>query len=238
MSHGIHDLGSVRRQDQPASGPQSDSDTPNSILGIGRGLGTPEEIRKESFFDMLAFIFCPFYTFMSFTMIVTLVDLMAFFCLLVVDFNEKAYFTPTTMALDTLGAKNAYRMQQDFEIHRWVMPIILHASLSHLIFNVITQLIFGFRLEPSITWKETAIIYVMSGYGGVLMGCLMAPNTLAVGASSAIFGLLTATVNFRQLGYIAARWERLEGHQQLQFTMIWIGFMIVLTLMMSGVTPT
>lgn len=237
MSHGIHDLNSVRRLQPQPSASSSDA-VPQSILNMNRPLGTAAEIRKESFFDMLTFIFCPFYTFMSFTTVITLVDIFAYFCLLVIDFNDTAYLEPTTAALDTMGAKNAYRLQHDMEIYRWVTPMILHASFSHLVFNLIMQLFIGFRLEPSITWKQTAGIYVASGYGGVLMGCLMAPQMVAVGASAAVFGMLTATVRFKQIAYMVARWERLSAYPQLQFAAMSLGFMFIFLLLMSGVLFT
>lgn len=54
------------------------------------------------------------------------------------------------------------------------------------------QMILGFRLEPTVGTKKTILVYVISGIGGILFSSLVSPDTIAVGASTAIFGLTSA----------------------------------------------
>ena len=50
-------------------------------------------------------------------------------------------------------------------------------------------------IEKMLTLRRVAAIYILSGIGGVLFGCLINDN-ISVGASGAIFGLCGAFVNF------------------------------------------
>lgn len=105
------------------------------------------------------------------------------------------FLTPSVTALEDMGAKNAYKMQVEMEIWRWFCPVMLHANPAHLLFNLFLQAIIGYRLEPSVGWVDTAIVYWASGCGGVLLSALCSPTTLGVGASASILGLVTGTVN-------------------------------------------
>ena len=41
-------------------------------------------------------------------------------------------------------------MKNNFEIHRFVLPMFLHGDLGHLVANVVAQLMIGSSLEPDI----------------------------------------------------------------------------------------
>lgn len=74
-----------------------------------------------------------------------------------------------------------------------ITSIFTHGSISHLGFNMIFLLIFGFRLEERNYSKKG--IYMMYVITGVLSGVLsmfffFGPNSFSVGASGAVFGLL------------------------------------------------
>jgi len=66
--HSIRDFGNNRGGNNPVPAQQYSSPP---LLGAGAGLGTPETARKETFWDMLKFLFCPFFTSRSFIFAVT-----------------------------------------------------------------------------------------------------------------------------------------------------------------------
>jgi membrane associated rhomboid family serine protease len=138
---------------------------------------------------------CPYFSPQSFISLICLVDIGVYVIALAIGWEPGKFLTPTVNALVEMGAKDAYKMQVEMEMWRWFCPIVLHANLAHLLFNLFLQAIIGYRLEPSVGWVDTAIIYWASGCGGVLLSALCSPTTLGVGASASILGLVTGTVS-------------------------------------------
>ena len=198
------------------------------ILGYGMSIGTPEECRKESFWEMLKFIFCPFFVILSFILFITVVDIAIYFLTVFYDYDSEAFLEPTEDSLDTFGAKNPEK-QHDYQVWRWVTPVVLHADLNHIFFNVLIQLILGFRLEPTVgTWR-TAVVYILSGMGGVLFSSLVS-TSLAVGASTAIFGIISAMI-----AWIIMNWSALEGNFYRTFTLVWLIILLFLNVLLGFV---
>jgi membrane associated rhomboid family serine protease len=59
-------------------------------------------------------------------------------------------------------------MQKGLQLWRWFTPMLLHADLLHIgvkatQYNLIMQLILGFRLEPTVGLWRTVVVYVASG---------------------------------------------------------------------------
>jgi membrane associated rhomboid family serine protease len=201
------------------------------ILGYGFELGTAEEARKESFGRMLQLIFCPHFRAYSFIFIITCIQILLFFVTVGYDYNSDDFLKPTVNSLDTFGAKNPERMIEDYELWRWVTPMFLHADLMHLTFNLIMQVILGFRLEPTVGPWITIVIYVGSAIGGVLFSCLVSPDTLSVGASTAIFGLISSMI-----AWIIFNWSSLENDMYRTVTIIWLIVILVFSLLMGFVS--
>lgn len=77
----------------------------------------------------------------------------------------------------------------------WVTYMFLHGGFGHLFMNMLTLFFFGPPLER--TWGGRYFIryYVVAGLGGALFSLLLYPligQSLVIGASGAIFGLLLA----------------------------------------------
>jgi membrane associated rhomboid family serine protease len=70
----------------------------------------------------------------------------------------------------------------------------LHAGPLHLLFNMYVLYIAGTLLEPGIGTPRFVAIYVISLLSGSFGALLLDPNTVTVGASGAIFGLMAAVV--------------------------------------------
>ena len=81
------------------------------------------------------------------------------------------------------------------EVWRLFSAMFLHADIVHLFGNMFFLLIFGLRAEEMFDVDEYILIYLLSGLaGGLLTLGLWPPDSLSVGASGAIFGMLGATI--------------------------------------------
>ena len=80
------------------------------------------------------------------------------------------------------------------EVWRLFTAMFVHADIVHIFGNMFFLLIFGLRAEDMFDVKEYFLIYFLSGLAGGLLTLLLWPDTLSVGASGAIFGVLGATM--------------------------------------------
>lgn len=95
--------------------------------------------------------------------------------------------------LEVFGQFNYYVMQG--EVWRLFTAMFVHADIVHLFGNMFFLLIFGLRAEEMFDIKEYMLIYFLSGLaGGFLTLTLWPLDTLSVGASGAIFGMVGATI--------------------------------------------
>jgi len=83
----------------------------------------------------------------------------------------------------------------------WMLftSMFLHANLLHLGGNVFFLLLFGTALEEQVSVRRWIVTYFASGLAGNLVFLLLLPDASGVGASGAIWGLLTAAGGFRGL---------------------------------------
>ncbi len=70
----------------------------------------------------------------------------------------------------------------------------LHASPLHLLMNMFLLWLLAKELEPSLGHLRFGLVYLVSLLGGSLGVIALSPDTMAVGASGAIFGLMGALV--------------------------------------------
>ncbi|MDD5193013.1 MAG: rhomboid family intramembrane serine protease [Candidatus Nanoarchaeia archaeon] len=75
-----------------------------------------------------------------------------------------------------------------FQVWRFLTAIFLHASIVHLMYNLLALLIFGFILENKIGSRNFLIVFLSSG----VLANLIAVNfyNSSLGASGAIYGIL------------------------------------------------
>ena len=81
---------------------------------------------------------------------------------------------------------------RDGDWWRIVTGGFLHAGLIHIGFNMYVLFILGSLLEPGIGTPRFLAVYFVSLLGGSFGALLLSPNELTVGASGAIFGLMSA----------------------------------------------
>jgi membrane associated rhomboid family serine protease len=104
--------------------------------------------------------------------------------------------------------------------YRIVTAGFLHAGLIHILFNMVALFFLGSLLEPGIGTPRFLAVYFVSLLAGSFGALLLSPNALTVGASGAVFGLLSAA-------FIFAR------HRGLEQIAGQIGFFIILNIVFT-----
>jgi membrane associated rhomboid family serine protease len=85
---------------------------------------------------------------------------------------------------------------------RLLTSTLLHGSILHLLFNMYALYWLGPQLERILGHSRFAALYVLSALGGSVASYWFSDLlTVSVGASGAIFGLITATI---VLGWLAS----------------------------------
>ncbi|MDU3350439.1 MAG: rhomboid family intramembrane serine protease [Clostridium sp.] len=82
------------------------------------------------------------------------------------------------------------------EIYRLLTSAFLHGGIIHIFFNMSALNIIGREVEAVYGSKRYIAIYVISALGESVVSYLFKPNSISVGASGAIFGLLGAMLLF------------------------------------------
>jgi membrane associated rhomboid family serine protease len=91
---------------------------------------------------------------------------------------------------------------QDGEYWRLITSGFLHANLIHIGFNMYLLWLLGQILEPAIGRLRFTVLYLTSLLGGSFGALLVTPNSLTIGASGAVFGLMgAAIITLRSRGF-------------------------------------
>jgi rhomboid protease GluP len=102
--------------------------------------------------------------------------------------------TDSTLLLD-LAQINAFVAAGEW--WRIFTPILLHASVMHILFNMWALWVLGPQVERGVgTLPFVALYLAAAGVGGVFAFYLGDLNDIAVGASGAIFGLFGVWLNW------------------------------------------
>jgi rhomboid protease GluP len=98
-------------------------------------------------------------------------------------------------ALWVLGAKLDQSIWGDHEYWRLVTAGFLHGSLLHIAFNSWALFVLGSQVEEVFSTPRFLVIYFASTIGGFFLSARMS-NSLSIGASAGIMGLIGAMVAF------------------------------------------
>ena len=84
----------------------------------------------------------------------------------------------------------------NLELWRLITSMFLHGDALHLFSNMVSLLIFGSYIELSFSKVKFVLIYFVSGFLGSLFTVFLLPlNTISLGASGAVFGLIGAALS-------------------------------------------
>lgn len=102
----------------------------------------------------------------------------------------------TNEALYYFGADFAPAVRSNvLNIYRFITSAFLHGSILHLLCNMYALFILGTQVETFLGKKKFTFIYLISAITGSLLSFVFT-NSLSVGASGAIFGLMGSLLYF------------------------------------------
>lgn len=104
-------------------------------------------------------------------------------------------FGPSSHTLEKLGALDWSKVVKKHQGWRLVTCVWLHAGIIHLLANMLSLVFIGIRLEQQFGFVRVGVIYLLSGFGGSVLSSLFIRNSISVGASGALFGLLGAMLS-------------------------------------------
>ncbi len=127
-----------------------------------------------------------------------------------------------------LGAKINQYIQNNGEYWRFFTPMLLHANILHIGFNMYALYIFGPNLERFYGHYRFLGLYVLAGFAGNVLSFMFSPSA-SLGASTAIFGLIAAE------GIFIYRNRFLHG-ENVRSMLMNIGILVVFNLAL-GLSP-
>jgi membrane associated rhomboid family serine protease len=104
--------------------------------------------------------------------------------------DDNPMIGPDQSVLLDLGALFTPKIVEENEWYRLVTPIVLHAGIIHYVINMLAILMVGTAVERVHGTMETAAVFMLSAVGGNMASANFMPNTVSVGASGGIYGLL------------------------------------------------
>jgi membrane associated rhomboid family serine protease len=114
----------------------------------------------------------------------------------------------------------------------WVVitSAFLHLGVLHIAFNMYILWVFGPVIEQLYGHVEYLLLYLLCALGGSVLTILVAPDTFAVGASGAIFGLFG-------LAFVVTRRRHLMLGPQARGILSQAGGLLMLNLIITFVVP-
>lgn len=130
-----------------------------------------------------------------------------------------------TLIID--GGLHGPSIAEQGEWYRIVTSGFLHAGPLHLLMNMFVLYVLGTLLEPAIGAARLIGIYAVSLLAGSFGALLLDPDTITVGASGAVYGLMSATL-------VVARRRGIE--QVASQIGLWLAINLVFTFSVPGIS--
>jgi membrane associated rhomboid family serine protease len=142
-------------------------------------------------------------------------------------------FGPDPSVLIDLGGLLTAKIVEENEWYRLLVPIVLHAGVIHYVINMLVLWWIGTAVERVHGTIETAVVFILSGIGGNLASANFMPNSVSVGASGGLYGLLGFC-----LVDVLTNWDLLTINKPFPCgsAIFWLGVDLVLSLGI-GLTP-
>ncbi len=79
------------------------------------------------------------------------------------------------------------------QLWRFITPVLLHASVPHILFNMYALYSLGAGMERYYGHGRFLLLYLLGGFAGNVLSFLVMPDSsFSVGASTSVFGLIAA----------------------------------------------
>ena len=209
-------MGSVENHHSPVN---------SGEIGIGNisspSYITPNEIRNQSFLSWLKNIFCPNFKYTSVIFVLTCLDLIIYIITLLfgVKYTPNELLAPKFETLDLFGMKYPSKIYRG-QFHRLILFGLLHANLTHLVSNLLSQIIVGSIIEGLIGNSKAGFLYLLSNVCGGMFSCVMSFSP-GVGASVAIFGILGG-----YFGFTIINWNYVKNNMNYLMNLFFIGLIV------------
>ncbi|CAH2038062.1 unnamed protein product [Thlaspi arvense] len=131
--------------------------------------------------------------------------------------RENPLLGPSSSTLEKMGALEWSKVVKGHEKWRLVTSMWLHAGIVHLLVNMFNVIVIGIRLEQQFGFIKVGLIYLISGFGGSILSALFLQNSISVGASGALLGLLGA-----MLSELLINWTIYTNKLAALFTVLFI----------------
>lgn len=116
------------------------------------------------------------------------------------------------------------------QIWRFITPVLLHAGVTHILFNMYALYSLGVGLERYYGHGRFLLLYLLGGFAGNVLSFLVMPDSsFSVGASTSVFGLIAAE------GVFLFQNRKLLGSQARR-ALSNIAFLIIVNLLI-GLSP-
>lgn len=110
--------------------------------------------------------------------------------------NVSVFFLNSSFLLDgkltELLGLNPSRAVYGLQVWQFVTYMFVHGSLIHLLFNMLALWMFGGPVEEAMGSRKFINYYFLTGLGAAFFVCVFFWNSVTIGASGAIYGLLAA----------------------------------------------
>lgn len=207
------------------AGQQAQPNNAGAFDVMGQDPGATKQPKDENFWDMLKYNLCPKFKVLSVTFTMWVINIIAFVVLFIMSINDlktDEFLGISTRKLADAGAKYPYNILHHYQVHRWVIPIFLHANFMHIFFNSVSLFWIGFMVENNIGYLRFFILYMVSGIGGFIFSSCV-NDSIGVGASGAIFGLIGIL-----LAHLILNWRAVyESGRMLSIVMIIIMMVLI-----------
>lgn len=100
-----------------------------------------------------------------------------------------------TEVLLNFGAKESFLIKSG-EYWRFITPMFLHIGITHFLFNNLAIYFLGRAVENIFGSIRFLIIYLGAGIAGNIVSMILSPESIAAGASGAVYGLFGALLYF------------------------------------------
>jgi membrane associated rhomboid family serine protease len=137
--------------------------------------------------------------------------------ILCISISIYSWFSDTEFIFNNYGYSTENLLVGNF----WVLitSIFLHASLEHLISNIVVLLLFGLTLEEEIGSRRFLLLFFGGAFLGNFLSSLIYPaNQVSIGASAGIFSIVGATMLIKPI--------RMEIFLPIPLGIIGIGYLI------------
>lgn len=147
--------------------------------------------------------------------------------------TQNPMYGPPVTTLVRFGAKETGLIVYRKQWWRLFSAIMLHAGVLHLVSNVFIQLRVGGYLNLVYGTPKWLTIYLVSGVFGNLMSCCFLPDSVGVGSSGALLGMLTSWIV-----WIIYRWKKIppesRGQRNCQLMIVVVAVAVTLGMSFSS----